>query len=66
MLNWDEEGLAFVTSTPPTTSGHPGQYAWAVMTDVLADPANKALHSVSEDLATWDEDKFTHKKDHHY
>ena len=51
MLNWDKKGLASVTTTPPTTIGHPGQHAWDVMTAVLADPCNKSLHAVCEDLA---------------
>ena len=66
MMNWDKKGLASVTTTPPASGDNIGQHAWEVMTAVLADPCNKYLSTVCEDLADWDENRFTHKKDPYY
>ena len=66
MMNWDKKGLASVTTTPPASGDNIGQHAWEVMTAVLADPCNKYLSTVCEDLADWDENRFTQKKDPFY
>ena len=63
MMKWDKDGLASVTKTPPIIGDNIGQHAWEVMTAVLADPCNKYLSTVCEDLADWDENRFTQKKD---
>ena len=54
MITSDQRGLSFVSTATPITDACPGQHAWALMSDALADPVNKHLHSVSEELASWD------------
>ena len=61
LANWDNAGLASVTTTPPVTIGKPGQRAWMTLSNALADPVNKHLEVVSEDLVPISEETLRDK-----
>ena len=66
MANWDSKGLAAVTTEKLYTAGNPGKHAWVTMSKVMADPSNKNLVTISEELATYTQESVLARKDGHY